>query len=74
MPRHLMGAAFAEGLALLADATRPDPASPASPERRAEIAGAIDEAFDLPPSLTTKDTVRTPPDPVQTDPPGHATA
>ncbi|MFF2940240.1 hypothetical protein ACFVSQ_10395 [Streptomyces niveus] len=58
VPRHQMGAAFAEAFTYLADALHPpEPttAPPASQERRAEIAAAVADAFDLPPDILRKD-------------------
>jgi hypothetical protein len=57
VPRRLVGAAFAEGLAaVLAELHPPEP-EPAPPPagRRAEVAEAIGTAFDLPPDLLRKD-------------------
>ncbi|MFD3609000.1 hypothetical protein ACFWXA_13165 [Streptomyces atroolivaceus] len=56
VPRHLVGAAFAEAFTHLADELHPlEPAPPASTERRAEIAAAVADAFDLPPDILRKD-------------------
>ncbi|MEC3995217.1 hypothetical protein VSR01_17410 [Actinacidiphila sp. DG2A-62] len=59
VPRHLMGAAFAEGLAAVAaelhpPEPEPEPAPPPA-GRRAEVAEAIRSAFDLPADLLRKD-------------------
>lgn len=56
VPRHLTGAAFAEGLALLGAElyveTEPEPESL---NRRAQSAAAIAAAFDLPPDIVRKE-------------------
>ncbi|MFJ7592490.1 hypothetical protein ACIQZO_34995 [Streptomyces sp. NPDC097617] len=57
MPRRLVGAALAEAFGHLAEALHPpeEPAPPASPERRDQIAEAVGVAFDLTPDILRKD-------------------